>query len=83
MKKIKIRYIEERYRDDGIWYTLQIKKIFFWIDIKYRQCLPLNDNVQKYRKKTKEELFKIVMEDYFKINKTHMQIIEFPSIIKY
>ena len=78
MKKIKIRFIQ-REKDFILqrktWYGW--KYIRYWVDTGYESINYI------YRKDSKEELLKEVLEHHYKIDKRFVTVTEYPTIKTY
>lgn len=76
MKKIKIRYIKQHgvyYMEKKCWFGW--KKIGRYIDLYYGGIF-----WRPYTSKNKLELLKEVLNDYYKVDKRFVEIIECPMI---
>lgn len=77
MKKITIRFIKykDKYR-----YTIQRRGWFGWKDITYTIEMGYGSVTYEYSAVTKEELLEKVLEEYYEVDKRHVDIIEYPTI---
>lgn len=78
MKIIKIRFIKHKDR-----YTIQRKGWFGWKDIYYTINMGYGSISYDYSAKTKEELLAKVLEEYYKVDKRFVQVIEHSTIEVY
>jgi hypothetical protein len=77
MKTIKIRFIKYK---DKYNYTIQRRGWFGWKDITYTINMGYGSVTYKYSAVTKEELLEKVLEEYYKVDKRFVEIIEYPTI---
>jgi len=76
MKTIKIRFVKNS--DES--YNIQRKGWFRWKYLGYSVDMGYGGFYAYYNGKTKEELLKEVLEEYYKVDKRFVEIIEYPTI---
>ena len=79
MRTIKIRFIKHGKNK----YTIQRKGCFRWKDIGYSVDMGYGGFYEIYSAETKEDLLKQVLEDYYKVDKRFVQVIEHATIKVY
>ena len=79
MRTIKIRFIKHGKNK----YTIQRKGWFRWKDIGYSVDMGYGGFYEIYSAETKEDLLKEVLEDYYKVDKRFVQVIEHATIKVY
>lgn len=78
MKTITIRFIKNsKYKDN---YTIQRRGWFGWKDITYTINMGYGSVTYDYSAETKEGLLNQVLEEYYKIDKRFVQVIEHATI---
>ena len=78
MKTITIRFIKNsKYKDN---YTIQRRGWFGWKDITYTINMGYGSLTYDYSAETKEGLLNQVLEEYYKIDKRFVQVIEHATI---
>jgi len=75
MRTIKIRFIETK----GTYY-IQRKTWFGWKDIGYSIDMGYGGFWERYSAKNKEDLLKDVLENYYRVDKRFVQIIEHSTV---
>jgi len=79
MRTIKIRFIKHGKNK----YTIQRKGWFRWKDIGYSVDMGYGGFYEIYSAETKEDLLKEVLENYYKVDKRFVQVIEHSTIKVY
>ena len=78
MKTITIRFIKNsKYKDN---YTIQRRGWFGWKDITYTINMGYGSVTYDYSAETKEGLLNQVLEEYYKVDKRFVQVIEHATI---
>jgi len=77
MKTIKIRFIYYPNRDR---YTIQRKTLFGWKNITCKLDFGYGSVIEFYTERTKEDLLNVVIDYYYKVNKKHIRIVEYPEL---
>ena len=77
MKTIKIRFIYYPNRDR---YTIQRKTLFGWKNITCKLNFGYGSVIEFYTGSTKEDLLDVVLDYYYKVNKKHIRIFEYPEL---
>ena len=78
MKTITIRFIKNsKYKDN---YTIQRRGWFGWKDITYTINMGYGSVTYDYSAETKEKLLNQVLEEYYKVDKRFVQVIEHATI---
>lgn len=76
MKTIKIRFIQHRENK----YSMQRKGLFGWRDITYTINMGYGGVTYDYIEETKESLLDKVLEEYYKMDKRFVRVIEHSTI---
>lgn len=76
MKTIKIRFIQHRKNK----YSMQRKGFFGWRDITYTINMGYGSVTYDYIEETKESLLDKVLEEYYKMDKRFVRVIEHSTI---
>jgi hypothetical protein len=76
MKKIKIRYIEDK---KGC-FEIQRRTVFGWRYLTFKVCTYGGCVMFRYTEKTKNEILKKVLNNYYRVCDTYITIIEYPSL---
>jgi len=79
MKTITIRFIKHGKKK----YTIQRRGWFGWKDITYTINMGYGSVTYDYSAETKEDLLKSVLEEYYKVDKRFVQVIEHSTIKVY
>ncbi len=79
MKPIIIRFIKHGNKK----YTVQRRGWFGWKDITYTINMGYGSVTYDYSAETKEDLLKSVLEEYYKVDKRFVQVIEHSTIKVY
>ncbi len=79
MKTIIIRFIKHGNKK----YTVQRRGWFGWKDITYTINMGYGSVTYDYSAETKEDLLKSVLEEYYKVDKRFVQVIEHSTIKVY
>lgn len=79
MKTITIRFIKHNDKK----YTIQRRGWFGWKDIGYSVDMGYGGFWANYTAETKEDLLKEVLENYYKVDKRFVQVIEHSTIEVY
>lgn len=78
MKTITIRFIKHKDR-----YTAQRRGWFGWKDIGYSVDMGYGGFWEKYSAPTKEQLLEDILENYYRMDKRFVQVIEHATIEMY
>jgi hypothetical protein len=78
MKEIKIRFILENEK-----YRAERKTLFGWRSISYVIDMGYGSIGYYYTGTTKEELLAELLENYYKMDKRFVRVIEYPTILVY
>jgi len=76
MKTIKIRFIQHRENK----YSMQRKGLFGWRGITYTINMGYGSVTYDYIEETKESLLDKVLEEYYKMDKRFVRVIEHSTI---
>jgi hypothetical protein len=78
MKEIKIRF-----EQDGERFFVKRKSLFGWKYIGRSVDMGYGGFYEIYTASTKEELLNIVLENFYKVDKRFVRVIEYPTILIY
>jgi hypothetical protein len=78
MKEIKIRFILENEK-----YRAERKTLFGWRPISFVLDMGYGSVGYYYTRTTKEELLADLLENYYKMDKRFVKVIEYPTILVY
>lgn len=76
MKTITIRFIKHKDKT----YTIQRRGWFGWRDITYTINMGYGSVTYGYSNESKEDLLKEVLEEYYKVDKRFVQLIEHSTV---